>query len=250
VTEIPEHLLARSRERRAALSGTETTGGEATAEAAAVTAETPKASAPVPATPQTVAGGGGSRGVDGPPRIADAPLPEMAPRPGPTRVKMPIWIIPVVAALPLWAILYIGAFGPRVKASANDPVVLGAALYVNNCATCHGSNGEGGVGPQLNGGEVLKVWPNLADHLKWVHTGGAPYIGGTIGATHITVPANNVMPAFAGSLTDEQIADVVCYERVTFGGGPETSANCPVGGSSSSAAGSSGATGTSGASGG
>jgi mono/diheme cytochrome c family protein len=234
VTEIPEHLLRRSRERRAALGGG---GDEATAteQAAAVTGEAPTSAAPVvaaSATPETRAGGGGT------PAAVDAPLvaagPEPAPRLGPTRVKTPLWMIPVLALLPVWGIIYLGAFGSHVKAAANDPVVLGNILFTANCATCHGATGGGGVGPQLNGGEVLKVWPKLQDHLNWVHTGGTPFIGKTIGATHIPVPANNVMPAFGqaegGQLTDAQIADVVCYERVTFGGAPENAANCPAGG--------------------
>ena len=128
-------------------------------------------------------------------------------------------------------IVYLGAFGNRTPPNVNDPVVAGSTLFTNNCATCHGASGEGGVGPQLNGGQVLKVWPKLADHINWVHTGGEPYIGKTIGAINIPVPANNVMPAFGmdhgGPLTNQQILDVVCYERVTFGGAPENAQNCP-----------------------
>ena len=58
MTEIPEHLLRRSKERRAALSGE----GTATEEAAAVTTETPRAAAPVRASapPATQTGGGGA----------------------------------------------------------------------------------------------------------------------------------------------------------------------------------------------
>jgi mono/diheme cytochrome c family protein len=233
LTEIPEHLLRRSRERRAALSGAEGAEGEAaTEQAAAVTAETPAAAAPVLAgapAPATQAGGGGSTAGRGQrPAPAEAePLPRLPP----TRPKTPFWILPVLVALPIWGIVYLGAFGNRTKANVNDPVVAGATLFTNNCATCHGANGEGGVGPQLNGGQVLKVWPKLADHINWVHTGGEPYIGKTIGAINIPVPANNVMPAFGmdhgGPLTNQQIQDVVCYERVTFGGAPENALNCP-----------------------
>jgi len=234
VTEIPEHLLRRSRERRAALSGAEGAEGESAAaeQAATVTAETPKAAAPVLAgapAPATQAGGGA--GAAGGGRRPVAAEPEPLPRLAPTRPKTPFWILPVLVALPIWGIVYLGAFGNRTPPNVNDPVVAGATLFTNNCATCHGSSGEGGVGPQLNGGQVLKVWPKLADHIKWVHTGGEPYVGQTIGATNIPVPANNVMPAFGmdhgGPLTDQQIEDVVCYERVTFGGAPENSQNCP-----------------------
>jgi len=235
VTEIPEHLLRRSRERRAALSGAEGAEGEAAPaeQAAAVTAETPKAAAPVlagAATPATQAGGGAGRAGGG--RAPVAAEPDALPRLTPARPRTPFWILPVLVALPIWGIVYLGAFGSRSKPNANDPVTAGAVLFTNNCATCHGANGEGGVGPQLNSGQVLKVWPNLADHINWVHTGGAPYVGKTIGAINIPVPANNVMPPFGmdhgGPLTDQQIKDVVCYERVDFGGAPENAQNCPA----------------------
>ena len=224
MTEIPEHLLRRSRERRAALGGEG--GSEAsTAEAAAVTAETPRAAAPVLAPPPTQTGGAGgavpTRSVP-----AAAPEPEL-PRMGATRTKIPVWVMPVLAALPLWGIIYLGAFGPRQKASANDPVVLGGGIYAANCSSCHGSNGEGGVGPKLSGGEVVKTWPKTADHVSWVQTGGTPYVGKTYGATNHPVPANNIMPAFKGTLTDDQIAQVVCYERVSMGNEAESAANCP-----------------------
>jgi mono/diheme cytochrome c family protein len=237
VTEIPEHLLRRSKERRAALSGeggAEPTTAEpesGTAQAAAVVTETPSAGAVVPAggAPETQAGGGAAGGRrTGVPTVAE---PAPAPRIGPTRGRIPIWIMPVLVALPLWGIVYLGAFGSRVKANANDPVTKGGTLFATSCSSCHGSNGEGGVGPQLNGGEVLKVWPNIKDHLSWVKTGGAPFVGKTIGAINIPVPPNNVMPAFGtafgGALTDDQVAQVVCYERVAFGGEKESLKNCP-----------------------
>jgi mono/diheme cytochrome c family protein len=218
VTEIPEHLLRRSKERRAALSGE-----EGTAEAAAVTSAPAAATAPVPAT--GTGGGGALASTTGTP-IA-APEPEK-PRIGPTRAKVPLWVMPLLIALPLWGVVYLGAFGSRVKANANDPVALGGTLFSSNCSSCHGANGEGGIGPQLNNGEVLKVWPNIQDHINWVHTGGGPFVGKSIGSLiKITVPANNVMPGFASTLSDAQIAQIVCYERVQFGGEAESIKNCP-----------------------
>lgn len=227
MTEIPEHLLRRSRERRAALGGGEgsepaaTAGVSATAAAAAKTAEVP-GGAPVPVpveggrAPAVRQGGGGGTGA-----VTQAPTgveePEAGLRLGPTRTKIPVWMMPVLAALPLWGIVYLGAFGSRDKAAANDPVTRGAGIFAANCSSCHGASGQGGVGPKLAGGEVLKTWPNVADHVNWVHTGGAPFVGKAYGAQGHTVPANNIMPAFGqaqgGSLTDAQIQDVVAYER-------------------------------------
>jgi len=223
VTEIPEHLLRRSKERRAALGGE----GSATEEAAAVTAEAPRASAPVRASapPQAQAGGGAPPART--PTVPAAPPAAPAPRYGATRVKTPMWIMPVLVLLPLWGVVYLGAFGSRAKAASNSPVVVGAGIYTSaGCAGCHGSNGEGGVGPQLNNGAVLKQWPKLQDHIDWVHTGGATHIGQTIGG--VVVTAGNAMPGFAGAISDAAIADVVCYERVTFGGGAADSTNCPA----------------------
>jgi mono/diheme cytochrome c family protein len=228
VTEIPEHLLRRSKERRAALSGEE---GAATAEAAAAVTETPAGSMPVPAdapSPEAAPGGGGAGAPStGRPAVAE---PEPAPRIGPTLTRIPIWIMPVLVGLPLWGLIYIGAFGAR-NVNNKDPVIVGGSIFAANCSSCHGANGEGGVGPKLNGGEVVQEWPKLADHITWVHTGGAPFVGGTIGALHIPVPANNVMPPFGtdhgGILSDLQIQQVVCYERVTFGNEKETAVNCP-----------------------
>jgi len=229
VTEIPEHLLRRSRERRAALSGGDGEGGAtaetatptATAQAAATAADAPRAASPVPVeagrAPAVRAGGGGGTGTltDAAP-MADEP--DAKPRLGPTRARVPMWVMPVLAALPLWGVVYLGAFGSRQKVAANDPVTLGGAIFAANCSSCHGANGQGGVGPQLSNGMVLKTWPNVADHINWVHTGGAPFVGKTYGATNHAVPASNVMPAFGtdkgGALTDEQIRDVVAYERV------------------------------------
>ncbi len=228
MTEIPEHLLRRSRERRAALSGEEEGAAATPTEAAqAVTAETPRAAAPVVAgtpTPETQAEGGALAPPPGT-RTVSQEIPEPVRLLGPTRVRTPVWILPVLIALPLWGFVYMGAFGNRAKA-ANTPLSAGATLFTANCAVCHGSSGEGGVGPQLSNGAVLRQWPKLQDHLDWVRTGGATHIGQTIGG--VVVTPGNAMPGFGSSLTAAQIADVVCFERVTFGGAPNNTQNCPA----------------------
>ncbi len=136
-----------------------------------------------------------------------------------------MWIIPVLVALPLWGFVYMGAFGNRAKA-ANTPLSVGGSLFTANCSVCHGANGEGGVGPQLSGGAVIRQWPKTQDHIDWVKSGGATHIGQTIGG--VVVTPGNAMPAFGTSLTAAQIADVVCFERVTFGNVPNNTQNCPT----------------------
>jgi mono/diheme cytochrome c family protein len=136
---------------------------------------------------------------------------------------VPKYAIPVLAALPLWALVYAGTL---VKpASALDPELeLGQKTYQAACSGCHGSRGEGGTGRPL--GQVLQTFPNKADHLLWIMNGspvaGTPYgdpkrpggqrIAGSDGYT-------TRMPAFKDSLSPEEIAAVARYEREVIGGG-------------------------------
>jgi mono/diheme cytochrome c family protein len=133
-------------------------------------------------------------------------------------------MVAMLAILPIYAFIYYGAFGARHAAAANDPVAAGNAIFhTAGCSGCHGGNGEGAVGPALAG--VKKTFPALIDQINWVHTGSAPFAGKVYGNSGRV--ATGGMPGFANSLSDAQIADVVCYERVNFGGGT-TAADCPA----------------------
>ena len=72
----------------------------------------------------------------------------------------------------------------------------GSQLYQQNCAQCHGDNGGGGVGPALAGDQKLK---SSSYHITRILNGG----GG--------------MPAYAGQLSDQQIALIATYERTSWG---------------------------------
>jgi mono/diheme cytochrome c family protein len=124
--------------------------------------------------------------------------------------------MPVLVALPFWAIVYMGAFG-TTSAVTLTPLQQGAKLFATNCSPCHGATGGGGVGPKLAGGEAVKTFPNIADHIAWVKTGSGPHKGQPYGdpnrpgGQHIATTGG--MPPFAGTLTDAQIQLVVNYER-------------------------------------
>ena len=217
MTEVPEHLLRRARERRAAL-----TGGGAPAESAPAEAEEGEG-AGAPGTAVEPAARGAAP--------AAAPAAEVVAEPDVTqspayialqqqrRTRIPAWVMPVLVFLPFWGILYAGAFGSHEKPKVVDPLVLGQQVFASaGCSSCHGAQGQGAVGPKLAGGEAVKTFPNEADHITWVHTGGAPFIGKGYGdpdrdGGQHTVSPNNVMPAFGGTLSDAQIAAVVKYER-------------------------------------
>jgi mono/diheme cytochrome c family protein len=132
------------------------------------------------------------------------------------RRKIPFWAMPVLAALPLWAYVYQATLEPPPAGEA-DPLVLGGEVY-GGCASCHGATGGGGAGPALTG--VLETWPDYRDHMMWVRLGDAGWPGTTYGATK--KPKGVGMPSHP-ALTDAELAQVVLYERATFGGLDPTS---------------------------
>lgn len=227
MTEIPEHLLRRSRERRAALglggdeAGAPAAAAPASGSSAEVAPATGPASAGEPAGAVAAAAGtavetappGGVVAVEEP-----APPPYVAPT-GPHKSKVPLWVMPVLIALPLWAFLYPSAFASHKKSSApTDPYAIGNTVFHSaGCSGCHGAAGEGGVGPRLAGGQAKLTFPNIQDQISWVNTGSAPFTGKKYGDPNRAGgqhgPATGGMPAFGGTLSPAQIQDVVMYER-------------------------------------
>jgi mono/diheme cytochrome c family protein len=87
----------------------------------------------------------------------------------------------------------------------------GRALYTRYCSSCHGANGEGrpGTFPPLKGsGVVTKA--DATKHIRVVLDG---LQGGRAGGVLYTDP----MPAFGGILDDASIADIIDYERSSWG---------------------------------
>lgn len=73
----------------------------------------------------------------------------------------------------------------------------GAALFKQNgCFACHGDMGEGGAGPRFTGDPLLAIDRYVVAQIL---------IG------------RGIMPAFAGKLSDEQIAAVASYIRTSWG---------------------------------
>jgi mono/diheme cytochrome c family protein len=81
-------------------------------------------------------------------------------------------------------------------AQAHDATLLaGRKVFSAECATCHGSRGQGGVGPTFNDGRLERDFPSAADQVTFVSKG------------------RGVMPSFAGVLSTQQLNEVVAYER-------------------------------------
>lgn len=224
VTEIPEHLLKRSRERRAALEGTPAAApAESSDNLPAATTSSAPAAAAAPSGPA--------------PRTA-APAAAAPPPPKPdsavvsaykARRKVPFWAMAALALLPVWTFMYVRSVTASAE-EASGPLGMGAEVY-SNCASCHGGGGGGGVGYAFTEGEVLATFPNIEDQLRYVLYGtGAYNVAGVEiygnpdrpGGPHVT-GARGAMPGFGGALTDYEILAVVCHERYTLGGADPTS---------------------------
>lgn len=228
MTEIPEHLLKRSKAAKAkadgepapadapaASSSPATTGGAVAKPAAA------KAAAPaVPVGP--------------PPPKPDIPVVAAAK----ARTKVPFWAMMTLSILPLWVFMYARGLTPHAQKVAG-PLGTGAEVYTSAaCSGCHGTTGGGGVGYQFSGGEVLKTFPHIEDQLRWVELGTGAYVTAGVdiygnpkreGSVHNTNGKGGAqMPGFGakvgGALTDAEILAVVCHERYTLGGADATGA--------------------------
>jgi len=79
-------------------------------------------------------------------------------------------------------------------------IEAGANLFTENCAACHGEQGEGSVGPALNSIEFLEMSP---DELVFSLT--------RTGVPGTRMPAWG--QAFGGPLTDEQVQQIVAFIR-------------------------------------
>lgn len=122
MVEVPEHLLQRSRERRAALG----LGGDGNGEAASSAVAVAPASDAAGSSPAKAA----APSAPAAPAEPAAPAPKIGiptvpmGQPLAPRTRVPLWAIPALALLPFWAVLYAGAFGERHPAEAGPSEAL------------------------------------------------------------------------------------------------------------------------------
>ncbi len=92
-----------------------------------------------------------------------------------------------------------------------DDSKRGAAVYIDNCAACHRTDGHGytRVFPALAGNPVLQS----DDPTSLVHI---VLKGATLPATH-AAPSTFTMPGFDWRLSDQEVADVVNFIRTSWG---------------------------------
>jgi mono/diheme cytochrome c family protein len=83
---------------------------------------------------------------------------------------------------------------PVLALNFEESVANGRKLYVKNCASCHGAEGEGGIGPALNEKEKLDSL-GLENVRHTIEEG----VAGT------------AMPGWKGVLTEDEIEDLVNF---------------------------------------
>jgi hypothetical protein len=133
-----------------------------------------------------------------------------------------------VAALAIVAFALVACGG---GSTLSDEFKEGRTLYGDYCAVCHGSGGQGGVGPALD--VVVETWPSCDQQVEWVSIGSERWraqYGETYGATGNSITA--VMPPHDDRLTLDEIRKVSAFERIQYGGQAEVDAftDCKVGG--------------------
>ena len=280
---LPEVLVQRSAEARAAETGDSVeailaawAGGEATAsspppdtEPEPTPADEPEGKSvepePQPAPAVTIADPQPVASVASAPSRAPVPsevtvaeaahLPDVITVPTArirerTNFSMPSWLTALLIVAPLVALFALGGSatgtcgeatelgvdvitgeivncdgseftGSQIGGGGTDFVAVGSEIYAAQCAGCHGPNGAGvGNFPALTG--VMTTFGACGDHLEWVALGSAGFQAegrNSYGDTGKSIGGG--MPAFGSSLSPEQLAAVVAFERVRFGGGDE-----------------------------
>ena len=216
MTEVPEYLFERSRERRRALGLLDDDGGAAApaADSGGGGAATPAVATPAAAAPAPAAV---APPVEPPKPLSPAAQSQIS------RDKIPLWVLPVLFLLPIWGFTYVQLLDPDTA----EPVTAlstGAAIYTQ-CAACHGPAGGGeGVGYQLSDGEVLLTFPTIEPMLEWIAAGTAGWGPGTPigdpnrpGGAHIAGELG-VMPGFGESLSESDVYAVARFVREQLSG--------------------------------
>ncbi|MGI9603371.1 MAG: c-type cytochrome [Acidimicrobiales bacterium] len=211
MTEVPEHLLERSREARARLTGE---GGDAPAPAAGEDSgdATPAVVEDTPAVPAEIE----------PIEVVPEPVSPMVAA-AEARPKIPMWVLPILVVLPIWGFFYAGSL--ERPPAAGGLLVEGPEVYEGQgCAGCHGGAGGGGTGRTLSGGEVIATFPDPLGQIWWTTHGsppaGTPYGDpGRAGGQRTSLSFTGVaMAGFGEALNAEEIVAVVHHERVALGG--------------------------------
>jgi mono/diheme cytochrome c family protein len=143
-----------------------------------------------------------------------------------TPAPIPTWAWVALIMVVAWAMYYGARQWEPGQEFANTPTYgslavqkteeaaqgsRGAELYRTSCASCHQNNGQGVPNefPPLAGNVVVQA-RDATEHIRIVLFGKS---GGTING----VKYKSQMPAWAGQLSNEEVAAVINHERTSWG---------------------------------
>ncbi|MEY2420655.1 MAG: hypothetical protein QOI95_722 [Acidimicrobiaceae bacterium] len=121
--------------------------------------------------------------------------------PDPSRNRVAIVHVQTVGSfgLPLG-----GTPAPQPPALSDPEIAKGRDLYLSQgCASCHGSDGAGGVGPPIGHGASITVFPNGADELQFLTLGSAKWPSQTYGANN--APLKGGQPGYGGLVSEDDL---------------------------------------------
>jgi mono/diheme cytochrome c family protein len=106
----------------------------------------------------------------------------------------------ILVAVGIYMVLESPRLVEAAEETSNEAVSEGRKIYQEQCANCHGAQGEGGVGPALNNKELLT---KASDHVLFsLIRSGVPLT---------QMPAWSI--DYGGPLTDQEVRNVVSFIR-------------------------------------
>ncbi len=153
------------------------------------------------------------------------------PEPFEGQEPVPLWMKAAFILLIAWGGWYLGRYDaefdpqradmqPLAGAVAAAPeggggdeglIARGRAVFGARCSACHQATGQGltGLAPPLAGSEWVTGEPEVAVRIVLHGLTGSVTVAGT--------EWNGVMPAWGGSMTDDEIGAVLSYVRTSWG---------------------------------
>lgn len=108
-----------------------------------------------------------------------------------------VWIIAgAVGAVAIVVVVVVfGSLGAKDDPPSVSGPIDAATLYRRHCSTCHGPEGQGGIGPQLADGAVVARYPDIDDQIDVMRDG------------------RGAMPPFDDALSEDELRAIAEYER-------------------------------------
>ena len=135
---------------------------------------------------------------------------------------MPSYTIAAILSIACVSVFVIACSGeievsPTVKPSS--PTVRGQGIFAENCAVCHGVDGEGQPNWSTTKADgTLPAPPLNGDGHTWHHGDGTLYKQVKLGGAYLDLPGfKSGMPAFGDKLTHQEIIDVLTYVKSLWG---------------------------------